>query len=108
MLKQSMRIIVQNAAKYSPTGSIIKLAVGADERSVSYAITDEGIGIPASETAHLFDRFYRGSGAREGGTTGSGLGLSIAKWIVDAHGGSIEVISREGVGTRFTVHFPKA
>lgn len=107
MLKQSMRIIVQNAAKYSPAGSIIKLAAGADERSVSYAITDEGIGIPTSETAHLFDRFYRGSGAREGGTTGSGLGLSIAKWIVDAHSGSIEVISREGVGTRFTVHFPR-
>lgn len=108
MLKQSMRIIVQNAAKYSPAGSIIKLAVGADERSVSYAITDEGIGIPSSETAHLFDRFYRGSGAREGGTTGSGLGLSIAKWIVDAHGGTIEIISREGVGTRFTVHFPRS
>ncbi len=107
MLKQSMRIMVQNAAKYSPAGSTITLAARADQRGVAYAVTDEGIGIASDETPQLFDRFYRGSGAREGGESGSGLGLSIAKWIVDAHGGTIEVVSREGVGTRFSVWFPR-
>jgi signal transduction histidine kinase len=52
---------------------------------------------------HIFERFYRASDVKNNKTDGSGLGLSIAKWIVDAHGGTIEVLNREGVGTRFTV-----
>ncbi|MDO5107412.1 MAG: sensor histidine kinase, partial [Coriobacteriaceae bacterium] len=54
-----------------------------------------------------FERFYRADGARNETNEGSGLGLSIAKWIVDAHGGTIDVLSREGVGTRFTVLFQR-
>lgn len=57
---------------------------------------------------HVFERFYRADNARERGTQGSGLGLSIAKWIVDSHGGSIELLSREGVGSRFTLRVPRA
>ena len=62
----------------------------------------------SSEAAgHVFERFYRADNARESGSGGSGLGLSIAKWIVDNHGGRIDVLSREGVGTRFTITIPR-
>ena len=108
MIKQSMRIIIQNAAKYSDEGSRIRLSADADAESVSYVVQDEGIGMSERDASHIFERFYRADGARNGGTEGSGLGLSIAKWIVDAHGGTIEVLSREGVGTRFTVRLPRA
>ena len=106
MIKQSLRIIVQNAQKYSPTGSTITLSARRSKGDVCYVVQDEGIGMSAEEVRHIFERFYRADGARDGQADGSGLGLSIAKWIVDAHDGSIEVISREGVGTRFVVHLP--
>ena len=107
MLKQSMRIIIQNAQKYSAPGSTITLDVDSNQDSVSYSVLDEGIGMSQQDAAHVFERFYRADGARAEDAQGSGLGLSIAKWIVDAHGGAIEVTSREGVGTRFTVRIPK-
>ncbi len=106
MLKQSLRIIVQNAEKYSPAGTTIKLSAMRDGNDVCYAVTDEGMGMSEHDIRHIFERFYRAEGARNSEAGGSGLGLSIAKWIVDAHGGSIEVVSREGVGTRFTVRLP--
>ena len=73
---------------------------------VCYLVQDEGIGMSEQDVRHIFERFYRADGARDGRSEGSGLGLSIAKWIVDAHEGTIEVISHEGVGTRFVVHLP--
>ena len=106
MLKQSLRIIVQNAEKYSPEGSTITLDARRDGQNVLYSVQDEGIGMSETDVRHIFERFYRADDARKEKTDGSGLGLSIAKWIVDAHEGSIEVVSREGVGTRFTVRFP--
>ena len=102
-----MRIIVQNAEKYSPDGSAITLSVAADAGGVSYSVQDEGIGMSQRDASHVFERFYRADGARSEGAEGSGLGLAIAKWVVDAHGGTIEVVSREGVGTRFTVRLPR-
>lgn len=107
LIKQSMRIIVQNAAKYSPEGSEIRLGVEADGSSVSYIVQDSGIGMSGEEARHVFERFWRADGARGTGQGGSGLGLSIAKWIVDAHAGSIDLVSREGVGTRFIVRIPR-
>ena len=106
MLKQSLRIIVQNAEKYSPTGSTITLSARREGQSVCYSVQDEGIGMSEADVRHIFERFYRAEGARDGEAAGTGLGLSIAKWIVDAHEGSIEVVSREGVGTRFIVRLP--
>ena len=107
MIKQSMRIIVQNAEKYSPEGSTITLAPVATDGFAGFSVQDEGIGMSQADAAHAFERFYRADGARNESTEGSGLGLSIAKWIVDAHTGTIDVVSREGVGTRFTVLFPR-
>lgn len=108
MVKQSARIFVQNASKYSNEGDTIKLGVKVTENSVSYMVQDEGIGMQEEDVSHIFERFYRSDKARNGETGGSGLGLSIAKWIIDAHEGTIEVLSRPDIGTRFTVTFPKA
>ena len=108
MLKQSLRIMVENARKYSPAGTQISLSAAADDASVTFSVQDEGIGLSPADAAHIFDRFYRSDSARQKDVEGSGLGLSIAKWIVDAHGGTIEVLSSEGVGTRFTVRIPRA
>ncbi|MCR5755102.1 MAG: HAMP domain-containing histidine kinase [Acetatifactor sp.] len=105
MLKQSIRIFVQNAAKYSPEKNTIRLAVKATETSVSYMVQDEGIGIVEEQISHIFERFYRADETRGGSAEGSGLGLSIAKWIVDAHDGTIDVLSRPDIGTRFTITF---
>lgn len=107
MIKQSIRIFVQNASKYSTEGDTIKLGVKQNADSVSYLIQDEGIGMAESEVAHIFERFYRSDVARNSNTGGSGLGLSIAKWIVEAHDGTIDVLSRPEIGTRFTITFPK-
>ena len=106
MIKQSIRIFVQNAAKYSSDGADITLGVMLESGYVSYMIQDEGIGMESSDVVHIFERFYRSDEARNGETGGSGLGLSIAKWIVDAHSGTIQVVSRPEVGTRFIVRFP--
>lgn len=107
LLKQALRIMVQNAEKYSPEGSTITLGATSDSVAVTCTVQDEGIGMSEEDAKHVFERFYRADSAREEGAEGSGLGLSIAKWIVDAHNGTIEVLSREGVGTRFTVRIPR-
>ncbi len=103
MIKQSMRIFVQNAAKYSVKGATIQFRVKTKGDMVGYVVQDEGIGMQGEDVGHIFEPFYRSDKARNGNTGGSGLGLSIAKWIVDAHDGKIEVLSSPEIGTRFTV-----
>ena len=103
MIKQSMRIFIQNAAKYSHKGDTIDIGVKWVDGRPAYVVQDEGIGMQSKDVSHIFERFYRSDEARNGNTGGSGLGLSIAKWIVDAHNGTIEVLSRPEFGTRFTV-----
>ncbi len=105
MIKQSIRIFVQNAAKYSDKGGNIKLAVKKENDKIFYVVQDEGIGMAGEELSHIFERFYRSDKARNSATGGSGLGLSIAKWIIDAHKGTVEVLSRQDIGTRITVFF---
>ena len=107
MLKQSVRIFTDNAAKYSEEGHTIVLAAGRNESGIDYSVQDEGTGIDEKAVSHVFDRFYRSDEARTSRTGGTGLGLSIAHWIVEAHDGVREIISRPGLGTRFTVRFPK-
>ncbi len=105
MIKQSIRIFVQNAAKYSKDGDTITFGVNKTDNQICYIIQDEGIGMSESDVIHIFERFYRSDKARNGETGGSGLGLSIAKWIIDAHDGTIEVLSRPDFGSRFTISF---
>ncbi len=103
LLKQSLRILVQNASKYSEKGGRILLKAKVVEDRPAFIVQDEGLGMAESEIIHVFERFYRSEGARSRTEGGTGLGLSIAKWIVDAHRGTIEVLSRPEFGTRFTV-----
>ena len=107
MIKQSIRIIVQNAARYSAAQTTISFNVSYDENTVQVSVEDEGMGISEAAATHIFERFWRADNARIESNEGSGLGLSIAKWIVDNHDGSIEVLSHEGVGTRFTIVLPR-
>ena len=107
MIKQSIRIIVQNAARYSTAQTTISFNVSCDKNTVQVSVEDEGMGISEEAASHIFERFWRADNARIESNEGSGLGLSIAKWIVDNHDGSIEVLSREGVGTRFTIVLPR-
>ncbi len=105
MLKQAVRILVDNAAKYTPEHGAITLRLQREGGSARISVQDEGQGIAPADAAHVFERFYRGDKARTA-SGGSGLGLSIAKWIVDQHGGTIRLISYEGLGSRFSICLP--
>jgi signal transduction histidine kinase len=104
MIKQALRILSDNAAKYPPAGKTITLRSFVNpEGSPCLAVRDEGIGIKTEDAAHVFDRFYRSDRARTRQSGGAGLGLAIANWIVTQHNGHLEVYSWEGIGSRFTM-----
>ena len=106
MLKQTARILVDNAVKYTNPGDKITLSVRLKEGVPCMEVQDNGIGIKDGDINHIFDRFFRSDPARSRSTGGTGLGLSIAKWIVERHGGYFDVFSREGFGTRIGVLLP--
>lgn len=101
-LTRLLMVFLENASVYSDGPIEVRLLKVPGE--VRLTIADEGIGIPKSDQAKIFERFYRGDHARHG--TGTGLGLAIASSIADAHNASIEVDSSPNEGTRFTIHFP--
>lgn len=104
MLKQALRILIDNAAKYTNPGDTITLRVGMSRNyQPCLSVQDNGSGIQSQDVSHIFERFYRSDQARNSETGGTGLGLSIAKWIIDRHKGTIEVVSRPEIGTRFTI-----
>lgn len=108
MIKQAVRILTDNAKKYTPDGGEIVLRVKRNVKGeVCVEVQDNGIGMNQTDIEHIFERFYRADPARSRDTGGCGLGLSIAKWIVDRHGGRFEVSSVVGIGTRMTVVLPK-
>ncbi|MCL1855163.1 MAG: HAMP domain-containing histidine kinase [Clostridia bacterium] len=106
MLKQLMRILVDNAIKYTPAGGNITLAMGVEGEICVLSVTDTGEGISPKELPRIFDRFYRSDQARKAQSSGHGLGLSIARIIVVAHGGTLNVRSKTGVGSTFSVRMP--
>lgn len=108
LFKQVIRILVDNSIKYSPSGEKIIIRIVCEESSVRITVQDNGIGIAPEELPNIFERFYRSDESRARKTGGSGLGLSIAKWIVERHGGYFEVWSRLNIGTRISVVFPTA
>jgi two-component system OmpR family sensor kinase len=105
-LHQLLVNLLDNAIKYTPPGGSARLELSVKDSSAVIEVSDTGRGIPASALPYIFERFYRQTDPRDSRVTGFGLGLAICKWIADAHGGSIEVDSREDQGTRFTVRLP--
>ncbi|MCA9971445.1 MAG: HAMP domain-containing protein [Anaerolineales bacterium] len=105
-LKQLLLILVDNAVKYTPAGGRVTLNLARSDGWARLSVCDTGSGIPAGDIPHIFDRFYRVDKARNRAQGGAGLGLAIAKWIVQAHGGVIRVESQVGVGTTFTITLP--
>ena len=106
LIKQALRILVDNAVKYTPAEGRISLSVEGKDGLARLTVADEGQGIDKDSLPHVFDRFYRTDESRARQTGGTGLGLSIAKWIADRHNGWFEVLSWPGVGTRFTLVLP--
>ena len=106
LVKQVMRILMDNSVKYSGPEGRVYLRVSAQKGYARVTVQDEGMGIVPQAIPHIFDRFYRTDSSRARQTGGTGLGLSIARWIVDRHGGWFEVVSREDVGTRITFVLP--
>ncbi|WP_050180034.1 sensor histidine kinase [Domibacillus robiginosus] len=106
-LKQLMVILLDNAVKYSPDGGRASLQLTESGRHWTMKVTDEGIGIHPDDQPRIFDRFYRSDKSRTRTVGGHGLGLSIAKWIVDIHQGAISVESEPGKGSTFIVTIPK-
>lgn len=107
-IRQLVLNLLTNAVKYTPSGGRVTLWLEREDSRVKLGVSDTGIGIAAGDLPHVFDRFWRADTARTRTSErpGVGLGLAICKWIAEAHGGTIEVQSRPGRGTTFTVTLP--
>lgn len=105
LVARILRNLVENAVKYSPPGAPVAIAARREAEALRLDVSDRGIGIPADEQSRVFECFYRASSA--GPTRGTGLGLFITRQLVELHGGSIELHSEPGVGSRFTVRLPQ-
>jgi signal transduction histidine kinase len=109
LLRQLIVIVLDNAIKFTPAGGRVSLRVRAEGgRSALLLVEDTGIGIAPEDIGRIFDRFYRGGGDARTRGDGAGLGLSIARWIADAHGAAIDVASKPGHGTQVRVRFRAA
>lgn len=106
MIKQVLRILVDNAVKYAPADTTVTLGVRPGENGCLLTVSDQGCGISEEELPKIFERFYRADAARNSETGGHGLGLSIARIIVVAHKGKIRVRSKVGEGTTFEIALP--
>jgi signal transduction histidine kinase len=96
--------LLDNAVKYSPQSDTVWLDASSTSSAVVITVRDRGVGIPASERPHVFERFYRGQGATV--VSGTGLGLSLVKHVVDAHGGTVTLDSTVGKGTSVSITLP--
>ena len=103
-----VRNLLGNAIKFSREGGRVDVVARQEENSVILQVADQGIGMSEDDIGHLFEKFYRGSTAKDAGIRGTGLGLVLTKQAVEAHGGTISVESRLGSGTCFTVSLPVA
>lgn len=108
IVRTALMNLADNAIRYSPPGTRIEISVRGLESSVEVAVRDQGPGISPEHQQRLFERFYRVDEARSRQDGGAGLGLSIARWAVEAHDGRLEVSSRPGAGSVFTVTLPRS
>jgi two-component system, OmpR family, heavy metal sensor histidine kinase CusS len=102
-LERLLLILLDNAIKFTPAGGRIWVTFSCENRVARVAVIDSGPGIPRDALPHLFERFYRADPSRSRPTQGAGLGLALAKWIADRHGGTIDVQSQAGDGSTFTL-----
>ncbi len=107
LLKQAIRIFVDNSVKFTPKDGTIKIKAYLQKREVVITVEDNGIGIPKEDIKNIFNRFYRSDKSRTKETGGYGLGLSIAKFIIDEHEGYIKVESQVNLGTKIKIFLPK-
>ena len=105
-LRELATILIDNAIKYSDPGAAVRVSVRAADGKARLQVADSGRGIPPEALPHIFDRFYRADKPRSREMGGSGLGLAIAKWIAEAHGGTIRIESAPGAGTTVIVELP--
>lgn len=106
-LAQMLDVLLSNALKFTPAGGSVWVRLhGLPGELVELEVADSGVGVPAGQQERLFERFFRASGVSEQAVPGTGIGLTIARGIVEAHGGSIRCTSVEGAGTTFTVELP--
>ncbi|ABW18491.1 sensor histidine kinase [Alkaliphilus oremlandii] len=109
LIKEALRIFIDNCIKYTPHGGSIKIGSKVKENKAILSIEDTGIGIPKEDLPNIFNRFYRVDKSRTKGTKGvegTGLGLSIANWIIKEHHGDIQVESEINQGTKITISLP--
>jgi signal transduction histidine kinase len=105
-LRQLLTNILDNAVRYTPAGGTVSTTFAIQEGFAVVNITDTGIGIAEEQVPFIFERFYRVDKARSRAEGGAGLGLGIAKHIAESHGGRIEVVSRVGKGSTFSIFLP--
>ena len=105
-IRQLTVIFLDNALKHTPAGGTVTLFLDRDGDTVVIGVRDTGSGIPAEDLPYVFERFYKADPDRGEASPGSGIGLSIARQIVRLHGGTVDVTSKIGVGTCFTVRLP--
>jgi len=105
-LKQAIMIALDNAIKYSLSDTTICIYIRSDGQMAELSIKDQGVGCPSEDVPYIFHRFYRGTLAQKRWKVGTGLGLPIARWIVDKHNGSINFSSTVGKGSTLTIRLP--
>jgi signal transduction histidine kinase len=105
-LRRAVRNLLENAVKYSPGCRTIWVELGQQAKQVAIRVRDRGIGIPPGEQASVFDKFVRGREAKLSNIPGTGLGLAMVRQIARSHGGRVEVRSRPGEGSTFTLLLP--
>ena len=98
--------LVGNALRHTPSGGSVEIKAGRSDREVRVEVTDSGEGIRPEDMPYIFDQFFRGERSRSRATGGAGLGLAIAKGVVESHGGSIGAESLAGQGSRFHFTLP--
>ena len=98
--------LLDNSLKYTPLGGRITVELQRTQTEAVLTVRDTGVGIPAEDLPHVFERFYRADRARTHDPGGTGLGLSIAQWVIDQHGGSITLESEPHQGTTAVVRLP--
>jgi signal transduction histidine kinase len=106
LLRRLVMILLDNASCHTPADTSVRVGLERRGNAALLTVADDGEGIPAESLEKVFDRFYRVDTSRSRSTGGLGLGLSIAKWISDAHNGTIEVSSEAGNGSTFSVRIP--